>query len=213
MPYITQTTADGPLNSQLQSFLATAEAQSVKLGLTAPDIEAMGELYTAFSTSLAASDTAKAASKAATTAKNTAKRLARANVSAWAKIWRADENISDDLLNELMLAPHNTPGQHSAPTTPTDVTASLNNESVITLKWKRNGNTSGTIFSIETAEDGSGPWTMLDATTKTKFSTQGTPGTTQWFRIVAKRDGMSATPTNPISVWTGGQSLSLQIAA
>lgn len=213
MLYITQTTADGPLNSQLQSFKETAEANDAALGLDAAALQTMTTLYSAFSTALAAADTAKAASKAATTAKNTAKRLARANVSSWAKIWRADENISDELLNELMLPPHNTPGQHTAPTTPTDVTASLNNESVITLKWKRNGNTSGTIFSIEAAEDGSGPWTMLDATTKTKFSTQGTPGTTQWFRIIAKRDGMSATPTNPISVWTGGQSFSLQIAA
>lgn len=211
--YITEENADGPLNSKYVSFKGSAELNKVPLGLTTPDLTAMTTLSTAFANALAAADTAKAASKAATTAKNQAKKAVKANIASWSKIWRANAAITDQLLDTMMLAPHNTPASYTPPTTPKDLVANVNGEGVISLKWGRNGNKSGTIFNVETAEEGSGPWTIYDSTTKAKFEYQGTPGTSVWFRIVAKRDGQSAAPTNPVSVWAGGGGNSLSIAA
>ena len=213
MSYITEETADAPLVTKLTNFKAASEANKTVLGLTPADITAMGTLYTAFSTAYAASENAKAAAKQAVTAKNAAKKAARANVAGWSKIWRANPAISDAILDALMLAPHNTPASTTPPTTPTNLVATVNGEGVISLKWGRNGNKPGTIFNIETSDSPSGNWTIFDSTTKAKFDYAGTPGTSVWFRIVAKRDGQSAAPTNPISVWAGGSGRSLKFAA
>lgn len=205
--YITEENNDSQLSADCPSFIAMANKHKVVLGLSSADLTAITTKLNAFSTSLTGSNQAKAVAKAAVTTKNQDKATAKAEISKWAKIWRANEDIPDNVLDELMLPPHATPGTRTAPTTPTNFSFTVTSEGVINLKWGRNGNTSGTIFNVESSSNGTSGWTVVGSTTKTKLSVNGNPGTTVYFRVVAIRNNQFAAPTNPIVVWpSGGES-------
>lgn len=199
--YITEENIDSQLNVDFPTFISNANKHKVALGLTSADLTAITNALTAFSTGLSASNAAKAAAKAAVTSKNDAKATAKAEISKWAKIWRANQAISDSILDDMMLPPHSTPGTRTAPTTPNNFSFSVTSQGTINMKWGRNGNTSGTIFNVESSSNGKTGWSVAGSTTKTKFSINGNPGTTVYFRVVAIRNSQSATPTNPIVVW------------
>jgi hypothetical protein len=173
--------------------------------LSPTDLSDMGKVFSDFSTSLNAAGAAKTAAQTATTDKN-AKRKG-------AKVFRANQAVPDSVLESLLLPPHVTPPTHSAPTQPTNLTLSVNSVGDVTLGWNRNGNPSGTIFNIETAEVSEGPWTTFDMTTKTKLAYQGTPGTPVWFRVSAKRNGNTSSFSLPISLWANGGGTSIKLAA
>lgn len=188
-------------------------ANAATLGVDPADIDALSAAYSSFNTSIGAAATAKANAKATVTAKNKNKQSARALLRQYAKIWRASPAVSDQLLNQLFLAPKSTPGTQTPPTTPTGLTFSATGNGQITLRWKRNGNRQGTTFLIQTSDSASGEWNTFEATTKTSFVYNGTPGVAVWFRIIARRDGVSAAPTLPVSVWAGSGGNFLEVAA
>ncbi|HRI42571.1 MAG TPA: fibronectin type III domain-containing protein [Fimbriimonadaceae bacterium] len=215
MPWITEIVADGQLNGALANFATVCDNNAGPLGLTGPMVAEIEGAATNFSAELAASTAAKAARAAAVQSKSTQKTTSKAIVSKYAKIFRANSAVSDELLAQLMLPPHSTPGSESSPTTPLDLTASANGEGVTTLKWNRNGNIRGTIFQIEKRTSPSGAWSILDTTTRRTFVTASAPGQYVAYRVRATRSGQSSAPSTPVVLWdgSGSNAQTLEIAA
>lgn len=100
-----------------------------------------------------------------------------------------------------------------APTQPLDLTGSADGNGVVSLKWKRNGNITGTQFLIETRTDPAGPWTISGSTTTAKFTYQAVPGVYIAFRVTAVRRDQASLPSFPYAFWENGGEMGLQLAA
>ncbi len=201
MPFITETRSDTELLVQLPNFLTQTSANATELGVTPAQIEELSDNITLFTTDMENVVAKKAAAKAAVTAKNASRSTIKAQIGAFAKTWRANVAVSDETLSKLNVPPHATAGTQTPPVTPTELSYSINTENAITLRWKRNGNKSGTIFNVESSSNGVSGWSVVRTTTATKAALTGTPGVSVWLRVVAIRGESSATPTNPVVIW------------
>lgn len=213
--YITQIEADGDLNVALANFNTVCIANATTLGLKPADLTEIAAAATGFNTNLNAWVAARSTANNAKDTKNTQKTTSKGVVSKWAKSFRANPAVPDALLGQLMLPPHKTPGSKTPPTTPLDLVANSTGQGLVKLTWKRNGNTSTTVFQIETRDSVSSPWVMLDSTTKTKYDHQATPGVYIAFRVSAKRGTLTSAPSVPVVLWeNGGESATnLKLAA
>lgn len=202
--YITQINADGDLNVALANFNTVCIANATTLGLKTADLAEIAAAATGFNTNLNAWVASRSAANNAKDVKDTQKSTSKNVVSKWAKNFRANPAVPDALLSQLMLPPHKTPGSKTPPTTPLDLVANANGQGLVKLTWKRNGNTSGTTFIIETRNSASAPWAMLDGTTKTKYDYQASPGVYIAFRVSAKRGTLTSAPSVPVVLWESG---------
>jgi len=205
--------ADGEFNSALANFNAVCITNTATLGLLPADLTAIAAAATAFNTTFNAATASKATTKNSVEAKDLQKKASRSTVSKYAKIFRANQAVPDNLLDSLMLPHHKTPGTKTPPTQPLDLTGSADGNGVVSLKWKRNGNISGTQFLIETRIDPAGPWTISGSTTQAKFTYQAVPGVYIAFRVTAVRRELSSLPSFPYAFWENGGEMGLQLAA
>ncbi len=215
MPYITDIEADGDLNSALANFNTVCAANSAALGLNPGNLTEIAGASTGFTTTLNAAIASKATANANVEAKNLQKKASKAIISKWAKTFRANTTVPDSLLDQLMVPHHKTPGSKTPPTQPLDLVGSADGNGLVLLKWKRNGNRSGTQFLVETRTDPAGPWTISGGTTTLKFTYQAVPGSYIAFRVTASRGGQLSPASFPFAFWEngGGQGLELQVAA
>lgn len=213
MAFITEITADGELNTALNNFNTVCAANAATLALSPADLTAIAAASTGFNTTLNAATTAKAAAKNSVEAKDLQKKSSKATVSKYAKLFRANAAVPDNLLDSLMLPHHKTPGTKTPPAQPLDLTGSADGNGLVSLKWKRNGNISGTQFLVETRTDPAGDWTISGSTTQTKFQYQAVPGSYIAFRVTATRRDLLSPPSFPYAFWENGGGMGLQLAA
>ncbi|MBX3111617.1 MAG: hypothetical protein KF857_06370 [Fimbriimonadaceae bacterium] len=204
MAFITEITADGDLNTALANFNTVCAANTALLGLTPADMTAIAAASTTFTAALNDATTAKAAARDSVEAKDIQKKASKATVSKYAKLFRANAAVPDNLLDALMLPHHKTPGSKTAPTQPLDLVGSADGNGLVSLKWKRNGNISGTTFLLETRSDPAGPWTLGSTTTKTKATYQAVPGSYVGFRVTAVRRNLMSPASVPFALWEDG---------
>jgi hypothetical protein len=196
------------------TFASNADKNKGVLKLDAAALTALNKTFNDFSAGLVATNAAKAALKSATSAKNANKRTAKALIAQYAKTWRADLNIPDSVLDSMLVPNHQSQGTKTPPAQPLNLSMKVSNVGVITLKWDRNGNKGGTIYSVETADSSTGVWSTFDVTTRSRMAYPGTPGVEVWFRVAAKRNGQTSSYSLPVSLWaTGGTTVDLEIAA
>jgi len=214
MSYITDNLSDGQLNTALANFNTVCIANSVALGLSPADLTAIAAAATTFNTTINAATAARAAAKNAVDAKDLQKKASRATVSKYAKMFRANLTVPDNMLASLMLPPHKTPGSKTAPTQPLNLFGNADGNGLVNLKWSRNGNTNGTTFLIEVRTDPQGDWSISGSTTATRFAYQAVPGSYIAFRVTATRRGLLSPASFPFALWEngGGQSLMLKAA-
>lgn len=213
MAFITEITADGELNTALANFNTVCAANAATLALAPADLTAIAAASTGFNTTLNAATVAKAAAKNSVEAKDMQKKTSKSTVSKYAKLFRANAAVPDNLLDSLMLPHHKTPGSKTAPTQPLNLYGNADGNGLVNLKWNRNGNTSGTTFLIEVRTDPAGPWSISGSTTQTKFGYQAVPGAYIAFRVTATRRNLLSPPSVPFALWENGGGVSLQLAA
>lgn len=214
MPYITELKSDVALRNAAPTFSKRTTANKVVLKVAPGDLTALDASIATFETSMDAVDEAKLALKSAVTSKNAAAKALRTKIGAFAKTWRADLTIPNAVLDDVNVPPHETQGSSTPATTPTELSYTLNAQNEIALKWKSNGNKSGTVYNVQTSETGSGTWTVAFTTTKKKATVTGTPGTPLYIRVVAIRGGSVSAPSTPVAVWLGsGEGFALAVAA
>jgi len=213
MAFITEITADGELNTALANFNTVCAANAALLALAPGDLTAIAAAATGFNTTYNAATAAKAAAKNSVEAKDIQKKTSKTAVSKYAKLFRANLAVPDNLLDSLMLPHHKTPGSKTPPTQPLDLVGSADGNGLVNLKWKRNGNTQGTQFLLEVRTDPAGPWSISGSTTQTKFGYQAVPGVYIAFRVTATRRNLLSPPSVPIVLWENGGGMSLRLAA
>lgn len=201
MSYITEDRSDVELLNQLPNFVAKATANASVLGLTPGQLTALGDEATVFSESMAAVVSTRATARGAVQTKNRDRATVRATIAQYAKTWRANPAIPESVLAELNVPPRQGQGSSTPPVTPSELSYSINTESVATLRWKRNGNKQGTVFNVERSSNGVSGWTVANTSTTTKAIFQTTPGVTVYYRVVALRGQQSSTPTTPVVIW------------
>lgn len=213
MPYITDDLKDGELNTALANFNTVCIANAATLALAPGDLTAIAAASTGFNTTFNAATVAKAAAKNSVEAKDLQKKSSRATISKYAKMFRANLAVPDNLLDSLMLPHHKTPGSKTAPTQPLDLTGSADGNGLVSLKWKRNGNIGGTQFLVETRTTPGGAWTISGSTTQAKFQYQAVVGSYIAFRVTASRRDILSPPSFPYAFWENGGGLELSVAA
>ena len=202
--YITEELNDSALVIAMTNFIANAIANDSVLGLDTEEITALTNRYNAFKAAVDDVADIRLQAKSVTADKNDKKSEARALIAQYAKEWRGNPAIPDSLLDLLQLPNHQNTGPRTAPTVPTNLSFSINNVGEVTLKWKRNGNNNRTIFTVETGPSTSGPWSVYDVTSRASSEYNGSTGVETFFRVTAKRNGISSNPSFPISLWANG---------
>lgn len=215
--YILQIRSVPALMQAAQTFYNVCSTNAATLGLTPANLTEINNAVTALVNGQSAMSAAKAAYKGSVTVRNAKTDSLRTVVSKWAKMFDANSAISDGLLEELGLPPHD-PGQTSvAPIEPTDVTATADTNGKVFLKWKRAGNPTGTVFLVEVQYVAGGPWAQVGGVTVVKFAYQSPQvGTRTAFRVTASRKGQFSSPSVPFVLWDNGeassQSVELKVA-
>ncbi|MBS1715834.1 MAG: fibronectin type III domain-containing protein [Armatimonadetes bacterium] len=214
MSYITELSSDGSLNTALANFNALCVQFTAQLSLQPADLIAIAAAASQFNTALNAATAAKQTSKGSVEAKDVQKAASKAVIAKYAKIFRANPAVSDQLLEQLMLPHHKTPGAKTPPTQPLDLVGSADGQGLVTLKWKRSGNIEGTNFLVEARTAPTGEWTIMGSTTRVKTTFQGTPGDYLAFRVTAVRNKQSSPPSVPFVLWDGstGEGFELKVA-
>ena len=201
MAYITEEMAEDDYLSQVRAFVEGAAMNAAALGLSPADIDLLNLEIGLLDGRLTSVVTARAALSGAVTAKEEQLTRVRKIVAMMAKTWRADPEIPDEVLDQVMVAPHSPRRVISRPNVVTDLVINANGQGEISLKWNPNGNTKGTVYLVETSATGAGPWVVLDAVTSRKFSVEATPGEPIWFRVRAKRGTRVGGFCTPVGLW------------
>ncbi|MBS1712734.1 MAG: fibronectin type III domain-containing protein [Armatimonadetes bacterium] len=194
----------------MANFQSVAAAHAAALRLDADELLELSTTNTRFAASFDAQETAHAAAKGATALCDQERSEALAVVAKYNAQFHAIPGISPDLLGELGLT---VPGGGSGTIpvfTPLDLSATGSSNGVNSLKWKRNGNVSGTMYVIEASYDGTNTWAIVDTSTRTKFEhADQVPGRFVRYRVYAKRGQKKSNPSGTASVYDPGQGLSL----
>ena len=116
------------------------------------------------------------------------------------------------IMNDLGLPERNLPGPKTSPEIPLEFSATPTATGSVNFRWKRNGNTNSTVFTVE-ANSGDG-WIQVASTSKVRLTLTGyTPGIAVNFRVRASRNNQTTAPSNESGIYGEGFGSSLQIAA
>ena len=211
--YITQSMPEADYVAALTNFKTVCANNKVALGLSTDQLAEITAAAVDAATKFNDWTAAQTAANKAKDAKNEQFDATATTISAFAKTFRANNAISDALLAELMVAPHNPGRTSSPPVTPTYFQGSADANGLVTLTWKRNGNTTSTQFVVEGRTSDTAPWTTYGVATSCKFTYQASPGNYVAFRVVAKKKNVVAPATTSVSFWGASSSLTLSEAA
>lgn len=177
-------------------------------GVTAAQVTALTTTVTAARKAYNDAQTARNASKAATTTEGTSVATMLTSGRALVNIMKSFiENAHNEALwGQAGLAPDAGPGKPQAPTAPFLLSASLDSEGDVIVKWKTSqpAGVSGVIYSVRRALDG-GEYVLLDSVGGKVFIDQTVPiGTTSVSYIIkAKRGTQSSDWSEALTVRFG----------
>ena len=211
--YITERMPDADYVAALQNFYTVANANKVVLGLAPADLTEIQKASSEAANLFNAWVAAQAAANNARAGKDTQFGTSRTVINKWAKTFRANQAISDAILEQLLVAKHRPNQTFSAPATPANFNIQGNGTGLVSLTWSRNGNTAATTFVIQYRESPTAPWTIVGTSTSSKFSWQGTAGVYASFRVYATKKSRNSEATAPLAVWDNGNFLTLSKAA
>lgn len=198
-------TRDDALAAQGVNLASNVDAQASSLGLTTPEAADLEAKANAFVADLQAKTAAEQAyRKAVADAKASAADLRRTMGILNRKV-QANPSVSDALKLQVGFPVYN-PNAPATPKTPLNLTANIEGQSSVLLRWKRNGNPSTAIFRIE-QQLLSGPWTQIGTTANLRFRFSTTsPGTPMQFRVIAQVRTLTSTPSATAGLWSSDES-------
>ena len=152
---------------------------------------------------MSAQTAAVAAEKAATQQKLASKAATVASLNAIAGIVYHRSDVSDEMLAAIGFAPRRSVVPRPLAALPvTELLAQPYADGSVKLSWKRgSGNPYGTMFLIESSEDGAA-WTILGSTKRASATVEGyAPGVTAWFRITATTSTSATRPSAAVAIY------------
>ncbi len=185
-------------------------ANGAKIGLTPEQITALAGFVNTAQTTEAAAFAARAASKDATVVYHNEAEVLRDFGAGLVKTIKAYADATDNpnVYSDASIPPPAPPAPLGPPATPTDVTASINNEGHVELNWSgsRAGGTSFLVERTVTPVGGStGAWTLLASVEERDFIDTAVPQglASALYRIKAQRAGGTSVASEPGQVLFG----------
>jgi hypothetical protein len=197
----------------MTNFSTVCAANALALGMDPGELNEVSTAATQFNAAYLAQEAARAAAIGATALADQEWAEAKAIVGKYNAMFQAIPGISPELLGELGLTVPD--GGGTIPVyVPTDLSALGCSNGVNTLRWKRNGNESGTIYVIEAAYDGTNDWQIVDNSTRPKFDhANQEPGRFVRYRVYAQRGATKSAPSGTASVYDPAGTTALSLAA
>ena len=143
--------------------------------------------------------------------KKLSRTLATKNIRGFANKFKANLEVSPGTLRELGVVC----SSNSVPVVPVSKLGVVGFETGINkLKWKRNGNSSQTMFIVEFRVVGEEKWEFAGAVSKTNFIHDGQiPGQRVWYRVTSTRASKSSVPCPAVAAYGPMESSDLSVAA
>lgn len=203
--------SDPAFKAWLSNFAAKCELYETEIGLSAQQILTIQNQSATFSSNLDTVDAMKLELQGEVAGKDQARKIATTTARNFAKQIKGTPGVTPQILGALGIVSSNS----TNPVVPvTNLSANGCSDGINRLKWNRNGNSTGTMFLIESRFENSTIWNFVAAVTKTSFNHENqTPGQTQYYRIKSTRSGITSNPSDPAVVYSNGDNASISIAA
>lgn len=156
-----------------------------------------------------AANDARLASKQATVARTESFRTMRRNASDLVNTIKSfiEQSGNANLWAQAGLEPAAPRGTTPPPNAPTDLSATLDSEGNLNLKWKASQprGVSGVVYFVKRALNNSGTFTQLDTVGEKKFTDSTVPSgaTSVDYIVTAKRGGQQSAPSSTLSIRFG----------
>ena len=203
--------ADGQFLLWYDQFLAACVENSEELGLTSKELVEIQSFNDDFKQKMTRVVSTKSVYEGAVQGKKLSRTLAIKNIRGFANKFKANLEVSPGTLRELGVVC----SSNSAPVVPVSKLVVVGMETGINkLKWKRNGNSSQTMFIVEFRAEGEEKWEFAGAVSKTNFIHAGQiPGRRVWYRVTSTRASKSSVPCPAVAAYGPMESSNLSVAA
>lgn len=208
MPNIPNT-SNALLLTWMEQHLAVWEAAGPAIGADPAALTAFESLVTNARKNFDAAGVSRLASKQATVAQNESFRDMKREASDLVNTIKSfiEQSGNNNLWATAGLEPPAPRGESPPPTSPFDLSATLDSEGNLLLKWKARQpqGLSNVIYSVRRAFNGSGTYTLLDTVGGKKFLDTSVPfGTTSVsYTVVAKHGTNFSAPSSSLTLQFG----------
>ncbi len=200
MPNESIPSRDSEYSSWLANFATVAAAHAGALQLTPAQASDLAQLAADFAQALEEIQAARAAFKGKAANKRNAREASAELFRSIGRQIQANPDIDDALKADLGLQVARKPTSPLAPAS--HLAATVVSGTQARLVWDRNGNSDRTTFLIEAKIGDSSTWTLLAATTRTRYiHTFQTPGQQIVYRVVSQRGQTQSSPSNSAVVF------------
>ncbi len=200
---------DGELAKWLANFTTVANSYLTMLRLTTADVQTVITDTTQFNSGISAADAAKIATKAATQTRLTARKKAVKDARALVKRIQSTPGVTDDVKAKLQITVSSGRRPSVPVFTPATLSAHLQANMSVVLKWTKSGNTYGTGYVVERKTGTDTAWTAIKTVTAARFvDNTNPPGTDAIYRVIATRGKEASMPSPEASVYPKAASAS-----
>lgn len=194
--------SDAEFSVWLEHFEAVLAARKDELGVSDDQVAEMAAIKTSTQTALNEKQTAEDVRQAKTADYREKRAAAVKKVAYYSKIFKADEAISDALIEELGLDSSVEHHYSTTPQMPLNVVVEGFSNGINSLKWKANGNRPNTVYIIEARKETETNFAYAGTTTKTKFDHKNQkPGDRIFYRVRAMRNDEESPNSNEAVVY------------
>ncbi|MBL8048573.1 MAG: fibronectin type III domain-containing protein [Chthonomonas sp.] len=200
------------LQVQATKFSNGITSLGTGLGLTAGEVTAFGNALTLYNSDMTTWEDAQVAEKSAGQTFYKDKGDLTSLMRKYNKRMQASAGITNAKRAEIGLP---IPGTSTTvtPKKVLELLATPVSDGTVKLKWNRSGNASSVIFIVERSSDGV-EWEFAANSTSVKITLSDyAPGVQTFFRVVASRGALLATPSDPVVIYGGGEGVQLRVAA
>lgn len=186
----------------LINFITVATANKAALDLSDPQIEALETLQLQFGTQLNEQQAKKEAATASTTLVKSSRKNLNSEISFLNAIFKANKNISANLIESLGLNANGDSVSSSVPVAPVDLVATGLSNGTNRLKFGNGGNRARTNYIIEAKIGAATEYSFVAVTSKTRFEHKNqTPGVRVFYRVKAVHGDFESAYSNEAVIY------------
>lgn len=186
----------------LANLINKAEIHKAAINLSDEKIAEFQTKLAKFNSEIALKQQKKEESVGQTALVRDERKILNKDVSLFNKAVKAIEGLGSNIIEEMGLNVNEGNFGNVQPSAPLDLVVTGTSDGTNSLKWKRNGNRSGTMFIIEAKIGDSNDWVIIDAVTGASYKHKNQiPGVKIQYRVKAKRGDFDSGYTNTAVVY------------
>lgn len=187
----------------------TISGSPTTYGLSVPNATQISTTMSAFDLAVTTADAAELAYREAVIARNAARDAAVEVFGKWLRLSYANPVVLDSAFGAIGLDARDSGATPRPVTQPLNLEAIPGQDGTVKLKWRRNGNTSATAFSVEAmVEDGA--WEIVSVANRARVELSAyAPGTQVTFRVQAIKGEDVSDYSNLATIYQDGGALRL----